>query len=144
MRVLPIIGGVAVASLGLFLAAAGLDDADKWASVLGLFVAVAGVGLSGYGLVVSRQQRARQAVSGSVVGGGVTQVHGVRGDLRLGAAPAAPGPNPFPPCPPSASVTSPPPVSAQSDNSGQSVSGTWVAGPVHQVDNVGGDADINR
>jgi hypothetical protein len=52
---LMVAGGVAVAVLGGFLAAAGLDDADKWASVIGLFVALAGLGLSGYGLMLARR-----------------------------------------------------------------------------------------
>ncbi|MCO5974784.1 NACHT domain-containing protein [Actinoallomurus soli] len=45
---------VAAAGLGVYLVRAGLDKADKLASVLGLFVAVAGLALTAYGLVADR------------------------------------------------------------------------------------------
>jgi hypothetical protein len=140
--VLLFIGGVGLAGVGIFLAAAGLDEADKWASVFGIFATLVGLGLSAYGLVLARRpQTARpagQTVMNSTVGGEVTQVRGVHGSLRIGAAAAAP-PSPPPSFPPR-SVPSDGPASS----GGQSVTGTWTAGPVRQVDDIGGDADIDR
>ncbi|MEV4020597.1 hypothetical protein AB0J35_59980 [Nonomuraea angiospora] len=46
---------VALVALGLYLTRVGLDKADKLASVIGLFVAVAGLGVAVYGLVIDRQ-----------------------------------------------------------------------------------------
>lgn len=139
----PVVGGAVVAGLGVFLAAAGLDDADKWASVVGLFVALAGLALTGYGLVAARQRtsagRPGQTVTGSAVGGGVTQVRGVGGDLRLG-----PAPTPLPGCRPPETASPAPRLSTAADAGDQAVTDTWTAGPVRQVDDVGGDADIDR
>src|SRR5690606_9338018 len=47
--------GLAFVALGVFLFKAGLDDADKWSSVIGAFVGLAGLILSGYGVVLSRR-----------------------------------------------------------------------------------------
>lgn len=133
-----LIGGAVITGLGVFMAAAGLDDADKWASVLGLFVALAGLGLSGYGLVVARRQRQGQTVADSIGRGGVTQVRGVRGNLRIGTPPAAStGLQPSSSAPPLQAPTS----AGEGD---QSVVRTWTAGPVRQVDDVGGDTDIDQ
>lgn len=57
--------GAAVASvvgLGGYLAVVGLDDADKIASVLGLFVAVAGLAVAVWGLILERRGGDRPAV----------------------------------------------------------------------------------
>lgn len=135
--------GMLVTGLGAFLAVQGLDRADKWASVFGLFVGLAGLGLAVAGVVDARQrgsrQIARQSVSGSTVGGGVTQVHGVNGSLRIGstAVPTAP--------PSSASPSSSPAKSADgSDGIAQLLDRSWTAGPVRQIGDVGGDVDIDR
>lgn len=50
--------GVAVAALvglGVYFATVGLDEADKLASVIGVFVAVAGLGVAVYGLIAERR-----------------------------------------------------------------------------------------
>jgi hypothetical protein len=130
-------GGVAAVGLGVFFAVIRLDDADKWGSVVGALVALLGLPMTVYGLMLARRQPtgppAGQAVADSVVGGGVTQVRGVRGNLRIGST--APSPSP-----------SPPPLSSSATGSAgdQRVSGTWTAGPVRQVDDVGGNADIDQ
>ncbi|WP_182876986.1 tetratricopeptide repeat protein [Microbispora sp. H10670] len=49
------VAGLALVALGVLLFRAGLDDADKWASVIGVFVGLLGLGLSGYGVVLSRR-----------------------------------------------------------------------------------------
>ncbi|MEN3539804.1 hypothetical protein AAH991_32170 [Microbispora sp. ZYX-F-249] len=51
-------GGVAVAALaalGVYLSQVGLDKADKLASVIGLFVALVGLGVAVYGLTTERR-----------------------------------------------------------------------------------------
>jgi hypothetical protein len=131
-------GGVLVVGLGVFLAVQGLDKADKWAGVLGLFVTLAGVGVAVAGVVGARRQTSGQSVTDSTIGGGVAQVRGVRGSVRIGpstaptVAPAPPG-SPVPPQAPSAP-----------HSGGQAVSGSSTAGPVRQVDGVGGDVDLDR
>ncbi|WP_182902266.1 hypothetical protein [Microbispora sp. H10830] len=56
----PVWGGAgvavaALAALGVYLSQVGLDKADKLASVIGLFVALAGLGTAVYGLVAERK-----------------------------------------------------------------------------------------
>jgi hypothetical protein len=84
-----VVGGLALLGLGAWFVAAGLDRADKLASVIGAFVGLLGLGISGYALVLSRGGRARSSSSGqtvarSTVGGSVVQVRGVVGDVRVG------------------------------------------------------------
>ncbi|GLW20023.1 hypothetical protein DI270_013920 [Microbispora triticiradicis] len=74
----PVWGGagvavVALAGLGVYLSQVGLDKADKLASVVGLFVGLAGLGVAAYGLVAERgsggggvRQRARATGRGRV------------------------------------------------------------------------------
>jgi hypothetical protein len=47
-------GGTAIA-LGVFLVKQGLQDADRWASVIGLFLNAVGLGLTVYSLHQSRR-----------------------------------------------------------------------------------------
>lgn len=130
--------GLVLITGGVWGAVADLDAADKVASVVGGLCAVMGLALSAYGVVLARRGSglSGQSVTGSTVGGGVTQVRGVQGNLRIGPAGAVPpGPVVPPPAPFTPSVVQP---------GGQSVTGSQVAGPVHQVEGVGGDADIDR
>jgi hypothetical protein len=60
-------GGLAVAALGGFLFRAGLEDADRWASVFGLFLNLAGLAVAVYSLV-----RSRPVAPASVSDGDVT------------------------------------------------------------------------
>jgi hypothetical protein len=77
----------ALAGLGIYLARVGLDDADKLASVIGLFVALAGLAVAVYGLVAERRgsgstrQRARATGRGRVNQAGR--------DLHAGSPPPA-------------------------------------------------------
>ncbi|GAA4231714.1 hypothetical protein GCM10022254_29690 [Actinomadura meridiana] len=48
-----VVAVMALVGLGAYFAAVGLDDADKLASVLGVFVALAGLAVAVYGLVTS-------------------------------------------------------------------------------------------
>ncbi len=74
----PVWGGAgvavaALAALGVYLSRVGLDKADKLASVIGLFVALAGLGVAVCGLIAERRgggggvrQRAEAAGRGRV------------------------------------------------------------------------------
>ena len=85
--------GLALVVLGVLLFKAGLDDADKWASVLGLFVGLGGLGLSGYGVVLShRTQTGPQATGVQVTASGTRSIaaHTISGTASTGdTAPAA-------------------------------------------------------
>jgi len=130
-------GGLLLAGLGVFLTVQSLDNADKWASVFGLFVGLAGLGVAVSGVAGARRQSDGQSVTDSSVGGSVTQVSGVCGNVRFGP-PAPAGLPPAPPSPPSVGV------SAGEGGQGQSVTRSWTAGPVRQVNVVDGDVELDR
>ncbi|MET8197996.1 hypothetical protein [Micromonospora taraxaci] len=134
--------GVVLIGLGIFVGVTRLDDADKWGSVVGAMVAVLGLPLTAYGVVLARQParaESEQSVSNSVIGGGVTQVGTVRGNVRIGGAA---WPLPTAACPPVAMPKSG--AAGTGEPASQAVTGAWTAGPVQQVNDVGGDADIDR
>ncbi|MGN9847240.1 hypothetical protein ACTMTI_55090 [Nonomuraea sp. H19] len=64
--------GTALAGLGVLLFKAGLDDADKWASVIGAFAGLLGLGISGYGVMLARRamQSDPQAAGAQVTASG--------------------------------------------------------------------------
>ncbi|MGW4961396.1 hypothetical protein ACWEPL_29590 [Nonomuraea sp. NPDC004186] len=68
--------GLALIVLGILLFKAGLDDADKWASVIGVFVGLLGLGLSGYSVMLSRRalQSGSQAAGVQVVASGTRSI----------------------------------------------------------------------
>ncbi|QIQ06881.1 hypothetical protein HA039_13455 [Streptomyces liangshanensis] len=131
---------VAVGALAAHLVVVGLDQADKWASVLGLFVALAGLGISVAGIRRTTGgggggTGGSQAVENSAVGGGVTQVAGTGGSVRIThRGPAGP---PLA-VPPGATPTQAPPPGG-----GQSVRGTSASGPVDQVRDTTSDVEID-
>ncbi|WP_433125346.1 hypothetical protein ACQPWW_22595 [Micromonospora sp. CA-240977] len=134
--------GVVVVGLGIFVGVTRLDDADKWGSVVGALVAVLGLPLAGYGVVLARRPSSaagRQSVTGSVIGGGVTQVGQVRGNVRIGGTA---WPLPTAAAPPGAVPGSG--TAGPGEPASQAVTGAWTAGPVQQVNDVGGDVDIDR
>jgi hypothetical protein len=139
----------AAAGLGVYFTRVGLDNADKLASVIGAFIGLAGLALTARGLLADRraapaasQAAGGQQVSGSEVGGDVLQVKGVTGNLRIGGQPRPPAPSPThlrtTPTAPSSAARS------RDEEQGQSVRDSHVAGDVTQVDQVGGDTDIDR
>ncbi|MFF3445326.1 hypothetical protein [Streptosporangium sp. NPDC002721] len=73
-----IVAGLALVVLGVLLFKAGLDDADKWASVIGVFVGLLGLILSGYGVVLSRRalQSGLQATGVQVTASGTRSIAG--------------------------------------------------------------------
>jgi hypothetical protein len=139
--VLTLAVGVLVVGLGTILAIQGLDKADKWASVLGLFVGLAGLGLAVAGAVDGRRRPGGQWVTDSTIGGGVTQIRGVHGKVRIG-----------PPAPPAQSAHGPSPVppsartllTSGDGGDGPSVTRSSTAGPVQQIGDVGGDVEVDR
>jgi len=133
-------GGALVVGLGVFLASQGLSKADNWASVLGLFVGLTGLGLTAAGAVGARRQAGGQLVTDSTIGAGVAQVRGVRGSVRIGPGAAPPVPASSSPSPVSPSA----PRDGSADEVGQSVTRSSTAGPVRQVDDVGGDVELDR
>lgn len=107
-------GGLAAVGLGVYFAVVGLDEADKLAGVLGLFIAMAGLVLSVYGVVLARRTSGGSppspaqtvAATGDThnefTGGSAQQVYMGR-DFTIGA----PG-RPEPPATPGASGQQPP------------------------------------
>jgi hypothetical protein len=133
-----------IATLGLSLFAVGLDDADKYASVIGALSAMAGLGLS-LSTLIGRPApavpapdesglAAGQRIHASTIGGDAVQIREVSGNVRMGpcadsgrpARAAARGTRP---------KTSP---------GGQSVINAQVGGSSAQIDRVAGDVDIER
>jgi hypothetical protein len=108
---------------------------------LGAIAAALGLPMTACALwLASRQSKAagrRQSVTGSVTGGGVTQVRGVHGNVRIGAD-ASPGPSTGLPAAPQSEPA------RLGGSGGQSVTWSSTAGPVRQVDDIGGDVDIDR
>jgi hypothetical protein len=137
-------GGVLlVAGVIGFLAGQTLNDADKWASVLSAIVAVAGLAVSAIALVGGRADPGRggQSVTGSTVGGGVRQVRGVGGSVRIGPAGQVPAP---PAAAASASAVDDAGGDDKGEVGGQVVDRSQVSGSVDQIDQVGGDVEFDR
>ncbi|WP_189115372.1 hypothetical protein [Pilimelia terevasa] len=53
--VLAAVAGAVVAGVGVFFVVAGMKDANQWAGVLGFFIGVAGLAVSGYSAVLTRR-----------------------------------------------------------------------------------------
>ena len=64
-----IVGVLALAGLGVYFAASGLDKADKVASVIGAFVAVVSLAMSAYGLIRDRLDTGGSPASGMSASG---------------------------------------------------------------------------
>ncbi|MFC4052809.1 recombinase family protein [Actinomadura syzygii] len=141
-RAAVVAGGTVLGVLGLFFFAVGLDDADKYASVIGAIAAVLGVALSLAGLR-SRNAggaphggRGSQRISGSRIGGNAVQLRGVSGDVTVrGSAARRPGDPPAPP---------PEGEDDQEAEDGQTISRSAVGGDGIQVDQVDGDVNVDR
>ena len=123
------------AALGTYLASVGLDAADKWASVLGLFVGLGGLAVSMAGLCRTDARPGGQSVNGSSVARGVTQIRNA-GSVRITRRGTTAATDPLPPAPiPGGSAVGPP-------SDGQSVHRTTTSGPVDQMESVRGDIEI--
>ncbi|WP_280314766.1 hypothetical protein [Nocardia abscessus] len=84
--------GVTGIGLGIWLfLSLGLDEGDKLASVVGMFVGIAALGLSIYGVVLARRGTGGGAapstggtsITGSVIGGGVSTISDVAGPVTI-------------------------------------------------------------
>ncbi|MFF0752157.1 hypothetical protein [Streptomyces sp. NPDC004267] len=124
---------VALGGLAAFFVLRGLDEADKWSSVLSLFFAVTGFALTVAGLFT--RGPAVQSADGAVAGGSLRQIRGVKGDVVItgggggsggGTAPAAA------------------PASGDPDPAGaaQSARGARTNGDLTQIDGVDGSVRI--
>ncbi|MGC5010732.1 hypothetical protein ACLQ2R_08215 [Streptosporangium sp. DT93] len=98
--------GLVITGLGVHFAVAGLDDADKLASVVGGVAGIIGVGLSVYGLALARRVPGTSPESagpasapggdtvtntiGGTVHGPVLQGHDFTGPITLGSSSADP------------------------------------------------------
>ncbi|MGI5159544.1 hypothetical protein [Microbispora sp. CA-102843] len=111
-RVLTWAGGIAAlgagSALAVYLSSVGLDKADKLASVIGLFVGLAGLGVGVWGLLLARRQEAHapasgagavsgdvrtavhNEISGGTIHGPVIQGHTITGPVVSGPRPAVP------------------------------------------------------
>ena len=84
--------GLALVGLGVWFAVVRLDDADKWASVVAALVAVLGVPMTVYGLVLSRRAGERAGQEPATFTGGAqarATNHGIAigqvgGDVHFG------------------------------------------------------------
>ncbi|WP_143200005.1 DUF4337 domain-containing protein [Kitasatospora sp. CB01950] len=117
--------GISVVGLAFFLWGEGLDRANQWAGVLGLFVGLAGLVLSVTGGI--RGRGGGQSADGAAAGGSVRMVRNVKGDVVIGGSPA-------PGTVPDAATT---PVTDTADD-GQSARGVRAGGDVNLVDGVEG------
>jgi hypothetical protein len=141
--------GVLLGGLAVFLVVAGLDDADKFASVIALFVGIAALAVTVYGIVSGRPGPAAspgsspppvagaQRVERLDAGRDVDVVDTVRGSLRMGAAP--PSVTTSPAAPPGSTPASAPSVEAGA----QEVRDVRAKGAIRIVRGVDGDLDIN-
>jgi len=132
--------GFILAFLGALLLATGLDRADKLSSVLGALAGLAGVILSAYGIVLTRQGISasggyRQTVDSTQVGGSVIQATQVRGGIRLGGVHASP---------PRAASSLEVDGRAGDAIANQEVRRSQVTGHIAQVRDLTGDVDIER
>ncbi|MEV4560611.1 hypothetical protein AB0K51_26950 [Kitasatospora sp. NPDC049285] len=115
---------VSMAGLAVFLWSEGLERANQWAGVLGLFAGVAGLALTVTGGV--RGRGGGQSADGTAAGGSVRLVRDVKGDVVI-VRPSAGGPVPEAAVPP-----------AEGGGDGQSVRGVRAGGDVDLVDGVDG------
>ncbi|MCT2592276.1 hypothetical protein LHJ74_20615 [Streptomyces sp. N2-109] len=109
-------------ALAVYLASVGLDAANQWAGVLGLFVALAGLAVSLAGMRRGASgPDPGQGVRDSFVRGGVALVGKAR-NVRISQHGSAAG----------------------GSGSGPSVSGSRVSGPVAEVTEAAGDVEIEQ
>jgi uncharacterized membrane protein len=131
-------GAVIVLGLVGYLVGVGLDRADKIGSAVGAVVALVAV-LLPYILparttkepAMPEDEQPSQAVRNAVVGGSLSQLGTVGGNLKVVAAPGSAGP-----------LDDPPPASTAPPENGQRVDGARVGGHVVQTHRVDGDATI--
>lgn len=139
--------GAMLAALGAFFVLTGLNDADKYASVIGAMGTMVGLGLSLSALVRQPSLAALppdesrptpgQQVQASTIGGDAVQVRRVGGSVRVSRS-LTPAPQTRSPQPPGG--VAPPGASP----SVQSLTNVQISGSSTQIDEIAGDVDIER
>lgn len=142
--------GIVTAGLGAALLVVGLDDADKYASVVGGGSAVVGLGVSLSALVRRQSHRPpprespaeigpRQTVASSTIGGDVLQIRGTQGNIRIRgvSAPSEAGDS-------RQEQADPLGIPASGQQGTQSVTDSRIAGSATQIGHVGGEVEIQR
>jgi hypothetical protein len=140
-------GGIAVTvlaciGLGVYFGLAGLSKATDLAGIIGMFIAVAGLGVSVWGVIGARggQSADGQSVTGSGVSGQVNQVGTVAGSVQIGGTPSLANA----PALPRTSAAAPGSAAGSAPGQArQSVTDSEVTGTVNQIGNVGDDLDIS-
>jgi len=121
-------------------------EADRWVVATAFATVVAGAVLTAVGWWAGREMstppaladHGRQSVRGSAVGGGISQVSGTGGNVHItrhGPAAKATSSLPLP-------ATSSSDETVPSESSRQAVRETSAGGPVNQVQDTGGDVEI--
>lgn len=138
-----VVAGLVTAGVGVFFAVIGVEDADQWSGILGLFVGVAGLVVAVYGAVLTRRSMTSapasptggEAVHNTISGGtfrqSTVQARDIDG-LSIGTSTTATGP-PSPPAPP--------PVGPGSGTGGgvrNTISGGTFAQPAVQARDIDG------
>ncbi|MET9959410.1 hypothetical protein ABZ128_10060 [Streptomyces sp. NPDC006326] len=131
-----VVATAALVGLAVYLTVVGLDAADKWASVFGLFVGLAGLGVSVAGMRRGEPRPDGQSVDGGTVGGGIAQVSGTGGSVRITRRGTwSTSPSSTPPTQPDG---------VEQGSGGQRVRGATASGPIDQVQGTAGDVDIEE
>ncbi|MFB9545607.1 hypothetical protein [Micromonospora sagamiensis] len=91
--------GLVACALGVLLARTGLEDADRWASVIGVFLNLTGVVVAGYSAVQARRASTAAPAAGENVdnrigGGRFTGVVVMGRDLEQVSTTGEPAPDP--------------------------------------------------
>ncbi|MGZ0204655.1 hypothetical protein ACNFR7_31285 [Streptomyces sp. RM1] len=128
-------------SLAFYFSRVGLDKADKTASVLGLFIALAGLAISIYGLLEARRSDttppSTQKVSSSSVSGSNIQIGQAGGSVRIKRSAPQAAPTPHNPN----LSTSPPAIN---NNGGQEVQNSQISGSNFQLGSSTGDVEVDE
>lgn len=119
---------LALGGLAALLVLQGLDEADKWSSVLSLFFTVAGFALALAGFAT---RGSAQSADHAVTGGSLHQIRNVTGDVVITGGG---GTGSTPPATP--------PAAGESGGGTQSAHGARTAGDLHQIDGVDGSVRI--
>ncbi|MFG2057850.1 hypothetical protein ACGFI9_27895 [Micromonospora sp. NPDC048930] len=133
-------GGLVVGGLGYYFFRLGLDKADKAASVAGLFIGIVGLGISVYNAIAAsrsaKDATRKQSVVSSRISGDVFQASNVSGSIKLNSGPSRRG----------ISEGNIPPYGSNNGHlkmDGQTVRDSDVRGPVRQLNEVGGDVEVD-
>ncbi|MEU9982254.1 hypothetical protein [Streptomyces sp. NPDC050856] len=131
---------VAASALGYYFSQVGLDKADKTASIAGLFIALAGLALSIYGIAEARKshtpQPTNQKVTSSSISGSNIQIGQTGGSVRIKRSSSH-----------STASQDPPPSTPESGtaaNAGQEVRGSRISGNNLQLGSSTGDVEIEE